>query len=332
MKLRQVDKEELKRRAKSFFHSQKWKNFLAFLVFVVLAFCFWMLQYFQQQIEREVTIPIHYTNIPKEIALGDSLPESLTLKLFDKGTFFLRYHLNRNFTPIEINLSHLPLNKTSYTIGNVELLSKIRGVLSSTTQIISFSPDYLFISYSPIAKKELPVLIAGKITPAPGYMFVDDLKIEPPTVWAYGNKTTLDSLSFIETVVVNRQNIRRDLDLTLHLETPKGIQLAEEKVRITGEVEEYTEKKFVLPIVPVNVPRNLHIRFFPSTVEVLCQVALSKYTQLEETDLKVSVDYKNISPNQTMMIISSLSEKPVWLVNYRIVPETVEFLIEHKRD
>ena len=330
MILRHVDKEEIKRRAKSFFHSQKWKNLLAFLVFVVLAFCFWMLQYFQQQIEREVTIPIHYTNVPKEIVLGDSLPESITLKLFDKGSVFIRYYFNRSFTVIEVNLNHLPLDKTSYTIGNLELFSKIRGILSNTTQVISFTPDYLLIHYSPIAKKELPIVIAGEITSAPGYMFIDNLKIEPPTVWVYGNQTTLDSMLFIETLVVNRKNIRKNLDFTLHLEAPKGVQLSEQKVRITGEVEEYTEKKFVIPIVPSNVPNNLHIRFFPSTVEVICQVVLSKYAQLEATDLKVTVDYRSILPNQTIIIISSLSEKPDWLINYRIVPETVEFLIEHK--
>lgn len=40
-----MDKETRKRKAKAFFQSQTWKNILVFLLFVALAFGFWIAQY-----------------------------------------------------------------------------------------------------------------------------------------------------------------------------------------------------------------------------------------------------------------------------------------------
>jgi hypothetical protein len=54
MELKTVNKDEIKgeiaeieQKAKSFFSSERWQSVLTFLVFVVLAFCFWLLQYFR---------------------------------------------------------------------------------------------------------------------------------------------------------------------------------------------------------------------------------------------------------------------------------------------
>ena len=278
-----------------------------------------------------MTIPIHYTHIPKEVALSDSLPEKMTLKIADKGTAFLRYYLNRDMLSVEVNLTNLPINKSSYTIERADMLSYVQDVFSSTAQITTFKPETLQIKYSPLTKKELPIVVGGKISAAGGYIFTDSLRINPPTVWVYGSKKALDTLTVIKTAPAKQENIRKNIDLTLYLKSPKGTRLSEEKVKITGEVEEYTEKKFELPIACYNIPDDMHVRFFPSTVDVVCQVALSKYSQLTENDLKVRVDYNDLSSNQSMVIISSLYEKPQWLINYRIVPEAVEYLIEQKR-
>ena len=38
------DKEMRKQKAKAFFHSKTWKDFLVFLLFLLLAFGFWLVQ------------------------------------------------------------------------------------------------------------------------------------------------------------------------------------------------------------------------------------------------------------------------------------------------
>jgi hypothetical protein len=332
MEIKQINRIYIKRKTRIFFQSQKWKNLLVFLVFVALAFCFWILQSFQQKVEREIYVPICYSNIPKELVISNTLPDKFRLKLADKETVFLKYFFNKNYMQININLKDLPLNKTSYTIDRLILNSRIRDFLLNTTQLIAFKPETLQIEYSPLEKKEVPITIAGKIAAATGYIFTDSLTLNPSKVWIYGNKKTLDTIQFITTTSVKEEHIQKKLNLTLALNVPEGVHLSTGKVKITGNVEEYTEKRFELPVTYYNSPENVHVRFFPSTVEVICQIALSKYARVGANDLNVGINYQELSQNQGMDILLDLNRKPQWLINYRIIPDKVEYLIERKKD
>lgn len=328
MEIKHVDKKEFRKKAKIFFQSQRWNNILVFLVFVVLAFGFWMMQYFQQRMECEITIPINYVNVPGEIILSDSTPNQLTLKVTDKGIVFLKYYYNKKSMTIDIDLKDIPVNRNTFVVDRNYLNFEILDRLSNTTQLLSYKPENIEIHYSPLAKKELPVRINGKITPAQGYIFTDTLHIEPNTVVAYGNKESLDSLTYIHTVNIQRENIQKDLNIDLKLIQPDGVSLSTDQVNISSGIEEYTEKIFNLPVICYDIPTGTQVRFFPSTVEVTCTAALSMYSQLTEDNLEISVNYRDLQNNQGNNISLDLTQKPEWLISYRIVPETVEFLIE----
>ena len=330
-KLEPVDKKKIREKTRIFFRSQTWKNILVFFIFVALAFCFWMLQYFQQKMEYEVSIPIEYTNTPKEFVINDTLPDQINLRLSDRGIVFLQYLFSKNFTSIEIDLEKLPQGTHTHLIDRSTLQAKIQNILFPTTQLLAFSPETIQISIVSLKKKLLPIVIDGTISLAAGYMFSDSLYIEPSKVWVYGDKNNLDTLHFIRTQPVNHNDIKKKIDFSVRLAVPPHVRLSEEKVRITAEIEGYTEKKIELPVVCHNLPENVHVRFFPSSVEVLGQVALNKYTQLTENDLEVSVDYATLMRGQSVNAVLSLTKRPKWLVNYRIQPETVEYLIEQKK-
>jgi YbbR domain-containing protein len=240
--------------------------------------------------------------------------------------------LNKNFTVFNINLKNLSLDKKTYTIERANLYAQIQSLLPTTTQIVSFHPETIHIWYSPVQKKEIPVLIDGNLSPAAGYMFVDSLHIEPAKVWIYGDQKMLDTLQWIKTVVVNKENIQKKLDLTVKLNAPEELRLSVRKVKISADLEEYTEKKFELPVVCRHLPENVQVRFFPSTVEVTCRLALSKYPLLNENDLEVEVDYKDLAHRPGINVSLVLFRKPLWLTDYRITPEAVEYLIEQKRE
>ncbi|MDR0412700.1 MAG: hypothetical protein LBH61_02695 [Dysgonamonadaceae bacterium] len=332
MEIRLINKSFFRQKTSAFFRSQRWKELLVFLVFVALAFSFWVLQYFQQKVEREIEVPIHYSNIPKDIILNDTLPGKFTLKLVDKGSVFLMYFLNKKEASIPIDLKDVPLNNTFYTIDKPALNTYIRDFLSNTTQLVSFKPEKLRINYSPLEKKEVPVILAGKIEAATGYIFTDSIAVKPSRTWIYGNKNTLDTLQYIATETVKEESVQKKLDLTLRLKAPQGVRLSTEKVRISGNVEEYTEKKFELPVVCYNSPEDVRVRFFPSTVEVICRIALSKYSDANANDLDTGVDYQDLSRNQGTNISLLLNRKPHWLIDYRIIPDKVEYLIEQKKE
>ena len=252
MKRRLLNKEEIKQQTKVFFHSEKWKNLLVFLVFIGIAFVFWLMQYAQQP---QIANP--KITDPSSAAVNDSLRR--------KG-------------------------------------------------------------------REVPVRINGSLSPASGYRFVDSLHIEPAGVWVYGDKKILDTLQWIRTVPVKDDKIQNDLDLILKLQAPKGLHTTVPRVRVTAKMEEFAEKKFELPVLCRNCPDDIHVRFFPSTVEIVCYISLSNYAALEAEDLETGVDYDELIQSKSVNTLLTLFRKPQWLTDYRIIPESVEYLIEQKQE
>ena len=334
MILKFVNKKEIKERIGAFFSNNRWKNSLVFFSFVALASVFWALQYFHEKFDFEVPMKIYYVHIPTGIALSDKLPQELTLYVQDKGSVYLNYKLRRETKAlfITVDLEGVSLSNTSYVINQAALHSLIVEKLFATTQLKSYSPDKIEINYSPLAQKELPVTINGAISPASGYLFIDSIRIEPAQVVAYGNKTSLDTLQGIQTMPLNYRDIDKDWTVSSDLQAPEGIHLSVNNVKLSASVEEYTEKTFELPVICNNMPTNRNVHFFPSTVELITRVGLSKYAQLSKSNFEIAVNYNDLKGKQTANCSLILTRKSIEIESYRIVPNVIEFLIEQKND
>lgn len=332
MNLKQINKEEIQGKIKVFFGSKRWKNTLLFFCFALLASCFWALQYFQQKFDFEVPISVRYENIPAGIAISAKLPQDITLYVQDKGNAYLNYFRKKkkNTFFINIDLVSISASQNSYIVEKAVLNNLINEKLLSTTQIKSFLPERIEISYSPLEQKELPVVIDGTITPASGYMFSDSILIEPAKVIVYGNKNDLDTFQNIRTLPLDYNNIDKDWNIIAGLQIPEGTRLSVEQVKISATVEEFTEKTFELPVVCINLPANLNVYFFPSIVELNVRVGLSEYANLSKSNFEITVDYNDLKDRNSANCSLTLSRKPSILKNYRIVPDVIEFLLEQK--
>jgi len=334
MILKPINKQEIQRKAGAFFKSKGWKNSLVFFSFVGLASCFWALQYVRQQFDFEVPLKVSYTHIPAGIALLENPPQEIKLHLQDKGIAYLNYLINRrNKHPlsITIDLNTISPNRNSYVIDQAALRNLIDSELSATTQLKLFFPDMIEINYSVLVQKEVPVVINGTISPAVGYLF-DSISIKPAQVAVYGNKAALDTIYEIRTQPVNYKNINKNWTVTTSLQTPEGIHLPVDTVRLSALVEEYTEKTFQLPVICNNMPFNRNVRFFPSMVELVVRVGLSKYTQLTQSNFEIAVNYNDLYEKNTANCSLTLTRKPLGVESYRIVPNVIEFLIEQKSE
>jgi len=334
MILKPINKQEIQRKAGAFFNSKGWKDSLVFLSFVGLASCFWALQYVRQPFDFEVPLKVSYTHIPAGIALLENPPQEITLHLQDKGIAYLNYLINRRkkrSLSITVDLNAISHFKNSYIIDQTTLRNLIDSKLSATTQLKMYSPDMIEISYSLLAQKEAPVVINGTISPAAGYLF-DSILIEPAWVAVYGNKATLDTIHEIRTQPVNYKNINKNWTVSTSLQTPEGVHLPVDNVKLSALVEEYTEKTFQLPVVCHNMPFNRNVRFFPSMVELVVRVGLSKYTQLTQSNFEIAVNYNDLYEKNTANCSLTLTRKPLGVESYRIVPNVIEFLIEQKSE
>ena len=84
---------------RSFLLSRNSREFLIFLFFVFVSFCFWLLQILNDDYETEFSIPLRMKNVPNNVVLTSELPSELKIGVKDRGTVLTNYMLGQTFYP-----------------------------------------------------------------------------------------------------------------------------------------------------------------------------------------------------------------------------------------
>ena len=90
----------ISRKIRNFLLSQKSREFLVFLFFVFVSFCFWLMQTMNDLYQAEFKMPVRLRNVPKEVVLTSELPDEIRVRVEDRGTVLLNYMLGRTFFPL----------------------------------------------------------------------------------------------------------------------------------------------------------------------------------------------------------------------------------------
>ena len=69
---------------------------LSFLLFMVLAFIFWLMLFFQKEnVEGTYRVPLKYTNVPEDVVFDNELPKFIEVTVADKGSEIFKLDVTR---------------------------------------------------------------------------------------------------------------------------------------------------------------------------------------------------------------------------------------------
>ena len=314
----------------AFFRRQQWKEIFIFIFFLLLSFGFWFLQSLQQDYERRMELPLRYKNVPSEWILSESNPKNVSILLKDKGTTLMYYSWKANFDPVDITVSGLPQLSDRYLrVSSNVLETAVSKQLISSTTIISIDPREIELHYDSLSSRMVQVVENIRINTKPGFQISDSIKLSHSEVRVYGSRSVLDTLNNVRTELIALDGLSKSKELTARLDLPKGIKSDNETIKLTIPVEEFTEKKMQLPVLCSEIPSDYVLRIFPSTVEVYCNVPLSQFRYLTSEMIEIIIPFNEFEENQaTGKIPVRLTKKPSWIINYVVVPNELEFIIE----
>ena len=316
------------KKIKVFFLRLGWKEALIFLFFILLALGFWLLQNLQQEYEIEIFIPVKYTNMPIEMRSTEHYPQEIVAKVRDKGNVLLNYTWLRSFHPVEVNLEdvrkegHIQVSRRTIEAG-------ISKQLLTTTSILNIEPQTLTIEYMELQHKDVPVEMDIAVSLEPGYQISGSMTVAPEKVRLYANSHTLDSITSVKTVYSEVKKVNQTQEIKLRLQQKAGVQMEPEEVTVTIPVEEFTEKRITLAVTCNDLPDHYVLRTFPSLIEVVCNVPISRFRELTESDVEIQIPYQEFEARQTAgKIPLYLTKQPLWIVHPVIIPDVIEFIIE----
>lgn len=317
---------------KIFFHQQKWKEIFIFLFFVLLSSGLWYQQSLQQEYEIEIEIPIKYKNIPNHLFLTEDNPETIVAKVRDKGTVLLNYSWLRTFAPVEVNLKDVKSETDQGMVIPRRIIeTTISKQLIASTSLLSFEPQTIQVEYAELKSKELPIQLNISLSMKPGFQLSDSIKMTPNKVLVHASSKMLDSLHTLKTVHREIKEADKTREITIQLQNIEGVRMEPNEVKVIIPIEEFTEKRFTLPILCPNTPDNYTLRTFPSSVEVICNISISRFKDLSENHFEIQIPFQEFEENQNIgELLLRLTKKPDWISAPTLNPNTVEFIIEQK--
>lgn len=315
------------------FREKYQQRLLLFLFFIILSFIFWFIRALNEIYQSDITYPIKYTKFPSDKILTGELPSRLKLRVEASGMNILARKLHLNVKALKFNVESFSLQKSgnnSFYILTKQVREYIMEDLENI-RILGISPDTLFFNFTSVETRKVKV--------RPGIENLDNLfakqyalngiiSTSPDSIIVTGPFTILDTLKFVLTESIELNNLTDTAVKTYNLQKIDQLDFNKKKIKVLIPVDKFTETAVNSEIELRNVPDTLDLKTFPNTVRIIYRITLSNYDKVRPEMLKPYVDYLDIDKTLRSNLQVRLTDTPAYIQRLRIIPGSVEYLIE----
>lgn len=306
-----------------------WGKVIPFFLFLILAFIFWLLIFFQNKSEGNYRIPLKYINIPDEEVFVNPMPQYIDLRINDLGSGLFNYYFFKRKDSLVIDVEKTQKENNEKLQIN-QLTPLIRTKLLANTELIGYTPAIISLETAKLQSKTVPVVFDGEMRTSAGHLVIDSVSIIPSEVKIYGTGEQLRNISQVTTEYSVFENLKATSQLRVKIKTIEGISIKNNEVEVYIPIHEFTERQFEIPITVSNQPAALDVKFFPSKVKVTFAVTLEDYKKITPEDFEIEINYNSLKNIQGDQIELTLSKLPSSIINPHLSPAVVEFLFEQK--
>ena len=314
---------------RSFLLAKKSREFLIFLFFVFVSFCFWLLQVLNDDYEIELSMQLKLKNVPENVVLTSELPNELKIGVQDKGTVLINYLLGKSLYPVTIDFEEYQDKGNQIRFLSSALSKRVTGQLSQSTKLLAIKPDTLELIYTRGEGKKVPVCLRGEVEAERQY-YISERILSPDSVMVYAPREILDTITAAYTETLHVEEIS---DTTRHragIMPVKGARFTPSYTDITFMVDMYSEKTVEVPVQGVNFPEDKLLRTFPSKVQVTFQIGLRQFKTVNAEDFTVVVDNQTLEKEKSEKCKPVLLKSPANVNLIRVAPAEIDYIIEQK--
>lgn len=304
-----------------------WNRILTFSFCLILSAIFWFILVYRESFNSTYNFPVQYSNIPENIIFVQPLPESINVTIRDNGYALFKYFFTKRNDSLHINLNEF-MKSSGKVIQGAAFEDIIRRELLPTSELVSYSPGVISLRHTQLAEKNIPVIFDGQIFLESGYLLNGEIRVEPDIIKVYGSEDILTSLIYAYTVSDTVYNFKSQEPLVYRIKTVENIRFVPNEVKVYVPIDEYTQKDMDIPITCINLPPDLNIKFFPSSVKVSFQVGLSKYSSITSDNFLIQFDYNELKNIRESFVPIRITSYPDHIQNLMLSTTEAEFIFE----
>lgn len=309
--------ENIKLHLKNFINSER----AILLLCIGIALVFWLVIQLSKSHEVIIETPLS-VHVPDGKTLLNRPPVSLKLKVFSKGWNLLSSDYDKELQELSLTVNH---DKT-YDYQQLEeiILSK----LPKKIEVASILPSSLSFKLDNYMQKKVPVKPVTEVNTINQFQLSNKIQLLPDTIEISGPASVVSSISFIKTKKISAKNLKENYygKIDIIPQKNKQVQYQSDAVNFIMTIEQFSEKELYVPISLENDTTN-SIRIVPQTAKVTCTVGLTKYNELQPSDIELTVNLQDVNFEKVNKLPVIVKKKPSYISKLRIHPDDVDFVV-----
>lgn len=302
------------------------KDGMLFMVFVAVSAVFWLILAFNDNAQDHFNVKLQVVNLPDTVTFISDVPERIHVVVNDKGTSLWRHgHLKKPTINIDFK-EYSADGVLKYTYS--DLTSALKETFGSSAQISSLSVDSLQLYYTTNPGIKVPVYVNCKVYPASGSTLEGNVKASPGSVYVYGSKDIVDTISYVSTEEVTLKDLTETTTLPVKIIRIRDVRIMPSTVTLTIPIEPLVRREAKVTVDAENVPEGQQLLLFPSKVPVEYYVAMSRFSDDEDNNIRLIVDYNEISHSKSGKLKILTESYPQRLKNLTLKTDSVEYVVE----
>lgn len=312
---------------KEFLSSSKGRDILLYLVFVIISLAFWAILSLNNLIQDNYKVMFRITGIPQGVTMINDYPREFNVTVKNNGYVLLKYMIGDN-PEITVDFKKYANGNGQMLISRQEMEDMLVAEFGSGTSIVSFSPESLSIKYTSLPGKKVPVEIYGDYVANFQYVVNGEIMAVPDSVTIYSDAGNLSAINKVRTEKIISRNLTDSLYVKIAIQNIKDVRAVPDSVDVMIPVEPLVTKRSSIPVIVKNLPENVSVVVFPSSVQVSYLLPMSLYNDRLDDKFEASVDYGDIQGNNAKLPVR-IEIAPEIYQNIQLETDSVEYVIEN---
>ena len=303
------------------------KNWMLFLLSLVIAVLLWMLRNRSRSYSDFVSIPIvAECNID-----GHTFESSNFLEITArcKATGYQLGYLNRKADrgkPMHVLFDRKDMHEKDgeffyVTSDNLQEYSYL--IFGESVSVEYFVTDTAMFRFPYENCRKVPVKVVTSIVCRPQYCLTGPVRTDPDSVLVYGNPSYLETIDCVETVPLRYYNLTLPKQGVLNLSVKPGVRVSAETVNYSISVGRYVEYSKNIPVKTENVPHGKHLHVVPSSVSVTFHCVYPYHLDILE-DVEAVIDYQDFLKSLKGSCIPKMRNLPGVVISCSTSPQLCE--------
>ncbi len=314
---------KIKRKVTAALHSSRGQNVLLYLLFVAVAFVFWVFLSLDTEVQRDFDVPVELQDVPDSVTIIGQLPPTIGVSVKGKDSQLLRF-LWGKMSPVKFKWNDNIVG-SSFVLNRLKVDSRLRDYFGNGVQIVACRPDSLRLPFTSQPGVKVKLIVQTDIHPNLQYIISGPITADVDSVTLYSVNDLPHSLKFVSTEPIVKSNLKDTVRYEVKVKPIAGVRVIPETVTVTVPVEPLIARKRSVNISVENLPEGVNVITFPSKVELSYLVPMSAYN--DDYPVKAYVDYKAGRPSRKKLPVS-LSTIPSVYHSLSFTPDSVEYIIE----